>query len=74
MNLQHERMLSLCETLNLPFIAQDYAIASQAAAEKEVAYSDFLEGLLRTEAAVDAIGLVGASGHPARPDRAGYLR
>jgi len=51
MNLQHERMLSLCETLNLPFIAQDYAIASQAAAEKEVAYSDFLERLLRTEAA-----------------------
>jgi DNA replication protein DnaC len=50
MNLQHERMLSLCETLNLPFIAQGYALASQAAAEKEVAYSDFLEGLLRTEA------------------------
>lgn len=51
MNLQHERMLSLCETLNLPFIAQGYAVASQEAAEKEAAYSDFLEGLLRTEAA-----------------------
>ena len=44
MNLQHERMLSLCETLNLPFNAQGYAIASQTAAEKETAYSDFLKG------------------------------
>ena len=51
MNLQHERMLSLCETLSLPFVAQGYAVASQDAAEKETAYSDFLEGLLRTEAA-----------------------
>jgi DNA replication protein DnaC len=49
MNLQHERMCSLCELLNLPFVAQGYAMASQDAAEKEVAYSDFLEGLLRTE-------------------------
>lgn len=51
MNLQHERMLSLCETLSLPFVAQGYAVASQEVAEKETAYSDFLEGLLRTEAA-----------------------
>lgn len=51
MNLQHERLLSLCDTLSLPFIAQGYAGASQEAAEKEMAYSDFLEGLLRTEAA-----------------------
>ena len=29
MNLQHERMLSLCETLNLPFIAQGYAVATR---------------------------------------------
>ena len=51
MNLQHERMLGLCETLSLPFVAQGYSLASQEAAEKETAYSDFLEGLLRTEAA-----------------------
>lgn len=51
MNLQHERLLSLCETLSLPFIAQGYASASQEAAKQETAYSDFLEGLLRTEAA-----------------------
>ncbi len=49
MNLQHERLLALCATLNLPFIAQGYAVASQEATEKEAAYSDFLEGLLRTE-------------------------
>lgn len=51
MNLQYERMQSLCETLNLPFIAQGYAVASQEAAEQETAYSDFLEGLLKAEAA-----------------------
>ncbi len=51
MNLQHERMLSLCETLNLPFVAQSYAAAAQEAARQESAYSDFLEGLLKTEAA-----------------------
>lgn len=51
MNLQHERLLALCETLNLPFIAQGYAAAAQNAARDEAAYSDFLEGLLRTEAA-----------------------
>lgn len=51
MNLQHERLLALCESLNLPFIAQGYAAAAQKAARDEAAYSDFLEGLLRTEAA-----------------------
>ena len=39
MNLQHERLLALCATLNLPFIAQGYAVASQEATEKEAAYS-----------------------------------
>ena len=51
MNLQHERMLSLCESLNLPFVAQSYAIAAQEAAQQDTAYSDFLEQLLKTEAA-----------------------
>ena len=37
--------------MNLPFIAQGYAAAAQNAARDETAYSDFLEGLLRTEAA-----------------------
>lgn len=51
MNLQHERMLCLCETLNLPFIAQGYAAATQDAAQRETAYSDFLEELLKIEVA-----------------------
>ena len=32
MNLQHERMLTLCEALNLPFVAQAYPLAAQEAA------------------------------------------
>ncbi len=51
MNLQHERMLALCDTLALPFVAQGYAGATQKAARTEMAYSDFLEALLRQEAA-----------------------
>ena len=51
MNLQHERMLTLCEALNLPFVAEAYPLAAQDAALAETAYSDFLEGLLRAEAA-----------------------
>ena len=49
MNLQHERVLTLCEMLNLPFVAQTYPVAAQDAALAETAYSDFLEGLLRAE-------------------------
>ena len=49
MNPQDERMLALCESLNLPFIAQSYVAAAQQAAERESAYSDFLEGLLKGE-------------------------
>jgi DNA replication protein DnaC len=51
MNLQHERMLTLCEMLNLPFVAQAYPVAAQDAAQQETTYSDFLEELLRAEAA-----------------------
>jgi DNA replication protein DnaC len=51
MNLQHERILSLCDALNLPFIAQGYGKAAQDASRTDSAYSDFLEGLLREEAA-----------------------
>lgn len=51
MNLQHERMLTLCENLNLPFIAQTYPAATQDAVQHETPYSDFLEHLLKAEAA-----------------------
>lgn len=51
MNLQHERIASLCEELRLPFVAQGYGVAAQKAAAQGTSYSDFLEGLLRDEAA-----------------------
>lgn len=51
MNLQHERILSLCEALNLLYVAQSYSATSQQAAAQEMAYSDFLEALLKTESA-----------------------
>lgn len=49
MNLQHERIQTLCESLNLPFIAQGYPVAAQQAAQQESAYSDFLENLLKMD-------------------------
>lgn len=52
MNLQHERMLTLCERLNLPFVAQAYPMAAQDDAQQDTAYSDFLERLLQAEALV----------------------
>ena len=51
MNLQYERMLALCDSLNLPFVAQNYVGAAQEAAAQESAYSDFLEALLKAEVA-----------------------
>ena len=50
MNLQHERIATLCDTLNLPFVAQGYGAAAQEAAKREMGYSDFLAGLLTEEA------------------------
>ena len=51
MNLQYERIQALCQTLSLPLTAQGYAAAAQQAATDQLAYSDFLEHLLRAEAA-----------------------
>ena len=51
MNLQHERIHSLCETLKLPELAQSYAQAAQQAASEQMPYSDFLEDLLKSEVA-----------------------
>ena len=47
MNLQHERMLTLCELLNLPFVAQAYPMAAQDAAQQDTAYSDSWSGYSR---------------------------
>lgn len=51
MNLQHERITLLCAALSLPCVAQGYGAAAQRAAKTEMGYSDFLEELLRDEAA-----------------------
>lgn len=51
MNLQHERIMALCERLKLPFTAQAYSAAAQQAASAELSYSDFLEKVLNEEAA-----------------------
>jgi len=51
MNLQHERINTLCECLNLPFVAQAVGVLAQQAARDEMPYSDFLEALLKEEAA-----------------------
>jgi DNA replication protein DnaC len=50
MNIQQERINDLCVGLNLPHVAQSYASAAQEAAKQEMAYSDFLEHLLKAEA------------------------
>lgn len=50
MNLQQERIATLCEALNLPFMKQGYAAMAQDAVKRELSYSDFLEGLLKEEA------------------------
>jgi hypothetical protein len=47
MNLQRQRMLTLCELLNLPFVAQAYPVAAQDAAQQQTPYSDFLRGCSR---------------------------
>lgn len=51
MNLQHERITELCEALKLSFIWQSYGEAAKQAAKDAMAYSDFLEALLREEMA-----------------------
>ena len=50
MNLQHQRITTLCDTLKLSYLAQGYGAATQQAAKQEQSYSDFLEGLLHAEA------------------------
>lgn len=50
MNVQQKRIAILCEELRLAFVAQGYGAAAQKAAEG-TPYSDFLDGLLRQEAA-----------------------
>lgn len=49
MNLQDERIASLCDALQLDRVAAEYAGIAQDAATQSATFSDFLERLLTTE-------------------------
>lgn len=49
MSIQHERIISLCQRLNLSAIATNYSHLAQQAAEKNSGFSDFLEQLISLE-------------------------
>ena len=52
MNFQHERLQSLCQSLRLIAVGQNYADLAQVAVKEESSYPDFLEKILNTEMAV----------------------
>jgi len=49
MNLQTERMQSLCEGLGLPGLNIEYEALAQAASNQEISYTDYLEQCLQAE-------------------------
>jgi len=49
MNVQSERLTSLCNELHLPTVAEQYGPIAQEAARKELSFADFLERLLKAE-------------------------
>ena len=49
MNVQSERLVSLCEELKLLSIAEQYGPIAQEAARKELSFTDFLERVLKAE-------------------------
>jgi DNA replication protein DnaC len=51
MNLQHDRIVHLCQQLRFVSLADHYAALAQSAAGKEASYPDFLEQALGTEVA-----------------------
>ncbi len=51
MNLQHDRITALCTELKLYRVGGDWAAIAQEAARSEASFGDFIEQLLRSEAA-----------------------
>ena len=49
MNLQHERITTLCAELRLGGLSTHYPVAAQRAVEAAASYPDFLETLMRAE-------------------------
>lgn len=51
MNLQHQRIVHLCEQLRFVSLADQYSALAQTASSQESSYPDFLEQALGTEVA-----------------------
>ena len=49
MNLQDDRIVDMCNALQLDQVANGYGAIAQAAANESVSFSEFLERLLKTE-------------------------
>lgn len=49
MNLQHDRISSLCNELSLFSLSEEYLNLTQFAADKNMGYADFFESLLNSE-------------------------
>jgi DNA replication protein DnaC len=49
MNLQHERIATLCTKLKLERVAAEWTPLAQEAARNETSYAEFLERLLKIE-------------------------
>src|SRR5262245_53411319 len=50
MNVQSERIATLCSDLKLPGIAAQHGVIAQEAARKELTFTDYLERVLKVEA------------------------
>ena len=49
MNVQSERIASLCNELRLPGVAEQHVVIAQEAARKELTFTDYLERVLKIE-------------------------
>jgi len=49
MNLQTERMQTLCESLGLPGLHAEHEALAQSASSEDQSYTDFLEHCLQAE-------------------------
>lgn len=49
MNLQQDRIIELCESLDLGWVSSEYPAIAQSSANESVSFADFLERLLKAE-------------------------
>ena len=49
MNVQDERIVGLCDALDLDRVGVEYGAVAQASADNDATFSDFLEQLLKLE-------------------------